>query len=157
MATVFAENLLVDIEFNKGTFPVKHTCDGDDRSPAIRIDRIDAKFLAIILDDIFGPSESVTHWLIWNIEPRNSIPENIPKTPEITEPFPAVQGTNDFGQIGYRGPCPPSGVVHTYYFNVYGLDARLEIPAGSDKKTLMAAMKGHMVQYGNEAIATYGR
>lgn len=157
MAATFPENLLVDIEFNKGTFPVRHTCDGEDISPAIRIDRLDSKFLAIILDDNIRPSESYTHWLIWNIEPRNSIPENVPKIPVVTEPFPAVQGTNDFGTIGYRGPCPRSGDVHAYYFNVYGLDARLEIPPASNKKTLMQAMKGHMVQYGNEAIATYGR
>jgi Raf kinase inhibitor-like YbhB/YbcL family protein len=149
------ENLLISIDFDKGTFPRKHTCDGDDVSPEIRIGRIHAKYLAIIIDDIIGPSESFTHWLIWNIEARDMIPENIPKKPEITDPFRAVQGKNDFGTIGYRGPCPPTAEVHSYYFSVYGYDSLLEIPPGSDKKTLMDATKMRMVQYGNEAIATY--
>ena len=38
-----------------------------------------------------------------------------------------------------------------------GLDAKLGIPAGSKWKTVMDAMKGHMVQYGGQAIATYSR
>ncbi|HUH78263.1 MAG TPA: YbhB/YbcL family Raf kinase inhibitor-like protein [Methanoregula sp.] len=149
------ENLLVGIDFDKGTFPQKHTCDGEDVSPEIRIGRIHVKYLAIIIDDIIGPSESFTHWLIWNIEARDIIPENIPKKAEITEPFRAVQGKNDFGTVGYRGPCPPTAEVHSYFFSVYGYDFLLDIPPGSDKKTLMEAMKGQMVQYGNEAIATY--
>ncbi|MFZ1128547.1 YbhB/YbcL family Raf kinase inhibitor-like protein [Methanoregula sp.] len=151
------ENLFISIDFDKGIFPKKNTCDGEDISPQIHIDRIHSAYLAVIIDDWIGPSERFTHWLMWNIEPRALIPENIPKTPEITEPFPAVQGTNDFGTIGYRGPCPPPGETHTYYFNVYGLDAKLGIPAGSKREVLMDAMKGHMVQYGGQAIATYNR
>jgi len=150
------ENLLIDIEFNKGTFPIKHTCNGDDISPEVRISRIHTKYLAIILDDIIGPSRTFTHWLIWNIEAREIIPEGIPKHAEIDDPFTAVQGTNDFGTIGYRGPCPPTAEMHSYAFSVYGLDSRLEIPPGSKKDILMRAMAGHMIQYGNEAIATYG-
>ena len=150
------ENLLVDIDFNKGTFPMKYTCDGDDISPGLRIGRIHSEYLAIILEDVIGPTEIFTHWLIWNIRARDSIPENIPRGGVLSEPFPAVQGRNDFGSIGYRGPCPPSAQMHSYYFNAYGLDAPLDIPPGSDRRTLINAMKGHMVQYGNEAIATYG-
>jgi hypothetical protein len=151
------ENLLISIDFDKGTFPKKHTCDGEDISPVIHLDRIHSTYLAIIVDDAIGPSDRFTHWLIWNIEPRPIILENIPKAPEITEPFPAVQGTNDFGTIGYRGPCPPPGETHTYYFNVYGLDGKLKIPAGSTRDILLKAMRGHMKQYGGQAIAFYRR
>ncbi|MGB8821132.1 MAG: YbhB/YbcL family Raf kinase inhibitor-like protein, partial [Methanoregula sp.] len=98
-----------------------------------------------------------THWLIWDFESRPTIPEKIPRAAVITEPFTAVQGTNDFGTTGYRGPCPPKGEVHTYYFNVYGLDAILGIPPGSKRDVLEKAMEGHMVQYGGQAIATYSR
>jgi hypothetical protein len=151
------ENLFISIDFDKGIFPKKHTCDGGDISPLIHIDRIHSAYLAVIVDDLIGPSERFTHWLIWNIEPRTVIPENIPKAAEITEPFPAVQGTNDFGTIGYRGPCPPSRETHTYYFNIYGLEGKLRIPPGSTRDVLMEAMKGHMVQYGGQAIAFYSR
>jgi hypothetical protein len=151
------ENLFISIDFDKGVFPRKHTCDGEDISPLIHIDRIHSPYLAIIIDDWIGPSEHFTHWLIWDIESRPIIPENIPRDAVINEPFIAIQGTNDFGTIGYRGPCPPSRKVHTYYFNVYGLDAKLEIPAGSKRDALDKAMSGHMVQYGGQAIATYSR
>ncbi len=140
------ESLLIDIEFNKGTFPMKHTCNGEDVSPPIRISRNHSKFLAIIIDDIIGPQKSFCHWLIWNIEPRDLIPENIPKSPEIRDPFTAVQGTNDFGSTGTGDRARRQAKYISYYFSVYGLDAPLAIPPGSDKKTLIEAMKGHMVQ-----------
>jgi hypothetical protein len=151
------ENLFMSIEFDKGIFPKKHTCDDEDISPLIHIDRIHSAYLAVIVDDLIGPSDRFTHWLIWNIEPRTEIPENIPKVAEVTEPFPAIQGTNDFGTIGYRGPCPPPRETHTYYFNIYGLDAKLRIPPGSKRDALMEAMRGHMVQYAGQAIAFYTR
>jgi Raf kinase inhibitor-like YbhB/YbcL family protein len=151
------ENLFISIDFDKGNFPKKHTCDGEDLSPLIHIDRIHSPYLAIIVDDWIGPSKRFTHWLMWDFESRPVIPENIPRAALITLPFTAVQGTNDFGSTGYRGPCPPQGKVHTYYFNVYGLDAILGIPAGSGRDVLENAMNGHMVQYGGQAIATYSR
>ena len=146
------ENLVVDIGFNKGSIPIKHTCIGEEISPPIRIDRIRAKYLAIIIEDLVGPSENFCHWLIWNINARDFVPENVPREPVISNPFNAVQGTNDFGSIGFRGLNFPATTNHRYYFNVYGLDRELKIPPGSDRKTLMTAMKGHMVQYGNDAI-----
>jgi phosphatidylethanolamine-binding protein (PEBP) family uncharacterized protein len=35
-----------------------------------------------------------------------------------------------------------------YQFKVYGLDAMLDLPAGSDKHALIGAMKGHVLQFG---------
>jgi len=151
------ENIFISIDFDKGIFPRKYTCDGEDISPLIHIDRVHSPYLAVIIDDWVGPSERFTHWIMWDINSRASIPENIPKAETIANPFPAVQGTNDFGTIGYRGPCPPSGEIHTYYINVYGLDAKLDLPPGSKRDALDEAMKGHMKQYGGQAIATYNR
>jgi phosphatidylethanolamine-binding protein (PEBP) family uncharacterized protein len=37
-----------------------------------------------------------------------------------------------------------------------GLDALLDLPAGSDKHALIAAMKGHVLQYG-ETVALGSR
>ena len=36
-----------------------------------------------------------------------------------------------------------------YQFKVYGLDAMLELPEGSDQHALIAAMKGHVLQFGH--------
>ncbi len=157
MAEEQTENLLVSTGFDYQMFPERYTCDGENISPEIHIDRIHSEYLAIILQDGIGPDRMYTHWIIWNIAARDIIPENIPREVVVTRPFDAVQGQHEFGEIGYTGPCPPPGEVHTYYFNVYGLDKKLEIPPGSNLDVLMKAMEGHMVQYGGQAIATYQR
>jgi Raf kinase inhibitor-like YbhB/YbcL family protein len=71
-------------------------------------------------------------------------------------PIAAVQGMTDYGIIGYTGPCPPQGSMIRYQFRVYGLDAMLDLPAGSDKHALIAAMKGHVLQFG-ETVALCSR
>ena len=150
------ENSLdVKIEFKE--FPEKYTCMGENTSPEVGIEGINesVKSIAIILDDTDAPSGKFTHWLIWNIEPIEIIPERIPKEKEVKEPINAIQGKNDFGKIGYDGPCPPAG-VHHYHFRVYGLDTMLDLKGGADRKALEDAMEGHIIQYG-EAIATYKR
>jgi Raf kinase inhibitor-like YbhB/YbcL family protein len=150
------ENLVVSIEFDMAAFPKKYTCDGENISPEIRIERIESPYLAIILEDRIG-MEMVCQWIIWNIPARGIVPENIPKKPLITIPFEAVQGTNDFHSIGYYGPCPRPGEAHTYFFNVYGLDGTLDLQPGSDVRALRKEMAGRILQYGGQAIATYKR
>ncbi len=151
------DNLLISVDFDKQDFPKKYTCDGDDISPAIRIGNARSEFLAITVEDWTGPESRVCHWLVWNIASRDTIPEGMPHGQVLTEPFEAVQGKNDLGKIGYSGPCPPKGEVHSYYFNVYGLDAKLDLPPGATREELEKAMEGHMLQYGGQAIATYQR
>jgi Raf kinase inhibitor-like YbhB/YbcL family protein len=147
--------LEVKLEFSE--FPRKYTCDGEDVSPKIEISGIgDAKSIAIVVDDPDAPIGTFTHWLIWNIEPVEVIPENIPKKGEITDPLVAVQGRNDFGNVGYNGPCPPPGKPHRYFFKVYALDTKLDILPGSGKSEVERAIEGHVLQYG-ETVATYGR
>ncbi len=75
---------------------------------------------------------------------------------QISEPIEAVQGTNDFGRVGYNGPCPPPGTPHCYHLRVYGLDSKLDLSAGSARIDLEDAMEGHIVQKG-ETEAAYGR
>ena len=149
------ENLIIEIDFDK--FPDKYTCNGEDISPRVRFSRIRARSLALFMEARISPEKIFTHWLIWNIGPMPEIPEGIPREAVIRSPMSAVQGTNDFGKIGYNGPCPLQGKGQIYYFNVYGLDILLDIPPGSGIKALREAMHGHMVQYGGEAIATYQR
>jgi Raf kinase inhibitor-like YbhB/YbcL family protein len=154
------ENLLVSIEFDKKLFPKKHTCDGENISPRIMVERITSPYLACILFDPDAPRGGYVHWIIWNIQARGErleIPENIPKEKEVKSPIAAVQGKNGAGRFGYIGPCPPTGETHRYYFNIYGLDGPLSLAPGSTKQQLEEAMKGHMKQYGGQAIASYGR
>ena len=133
-----------------GNIPSKFTCDGGDTSPPLQIAEIPsgAKSLALVVDDPDAPSGLFTHWIVWNISPQtNAIVEG--STPK------GVQGTSDFGKSGYGGPCPPSG-THRYYFKIFALDGELNLPPGTKRSQLDAAMKGHVVAQG-ELMGRYSR
>lgn len=130
-------------------FPPKYTCDGEDISPPIEISGVSefAKSLVLIVDDPDAPFGVFTHWIIWNIPPEtNFIPEGIPREPEIENPIKAVQGKNDFGKIGYNGPCPPSG-VHRYRFKLYVLDKMLDLDPNASKYEIENAIREHVLQF----------
>lgn len=112
--------------------------------------------MAVIAVNPFESGCSFTTWVIWNLEPAPVIPEGIPPLGIVTAPVAAVQGTNDYGTSGWRGPCPPEGETHRYLFHVYGLDAMLEVPAGADNHALIDAMRGHLLLFG-ETVAMYTR
>ena len=134
-----------------GKIPKKYTCDSANVSPPLRIENIPktARSVALIVDDPDAPGRTWTHWLLWNISSKvseiweNNVPQN------------AVEGTSDFGNAKYGGPCPPSG-THRYYFKVYALDTTLYLPSSSKKATLEKAMAGHIVAEGS-LMGTYSR
>jgi Raf kinase inhibitor-like YbhB/YbcL family protein len=66
-----------------------------------------------------------------------------------------MQGSNDFGNHNYGGPCPPRG-IHHYYFKVYALDTVLELPVSAGKNELEKAMSEHIIGFG-ELIGLYKR
>lgn len=147
-----------------GPIPSKHTCDGEDVSPALRFSGVPdgTKSLAILCDDPDAPRpEPWVHWIIYNIPAdTESLAEGVPRDAELELPTGAKQGINSWpsGNIGYRGPMPPLGHgVHHYHFKLYALDTMLEVaPAKADKDTLLAAMKGHILD-GAEVVGTYER
>ena len=55
-----------------------------------------------------------------------------------------TEGRNSWGNLGYGGPCPPSG-THRYFFDVYALDTTLGLSEGATKQQLLDAMEGHIV------------
>ena len=133
-----------------GNIPSKFTCDGSDTSPPLQITGVpsEAKSLVLIADDPDAPGGLFTHWLVWNIPPQtSSIPEGSATN--------GVQGANDFGKSGYRGPCPPPG-THRYSFKFFALDRELEVRAGAKRSQVDAAMKGHIIAQG-ELVGRYAR
>jgi Raf kinase inhibitor-like YbhB/YbcL family protein len=118
--------------------PKQYTCEGEDISPPLIIKDIpkNAKYFAIIVDDPDAPTGTFDHWLAWNIPVKEQIPQHI-RAP--------VQGRNHFGETRYRGPCPPRGKAHRYFFKVFALDFKLDLPEGSTKYELETAMKEHVV------------
>lgn len=131
---------LTSPEFKSGgNIPSVYTCDGRNISPPLQISDAPegTKSLALVVDDPDAPGRTFDHWIVWNIpQETTEIPEG--KQPEGTP------GENDFGDLTYGGPCPPSG-THTYRFKLYALDARLELGEGSSKEQLQQEMEGHVL------------
>lgn len=125
---------------NNGNIPKKYTCDGADINPPLKIEGVpvEAKSLALIVDDPDAPRGTWVHWVVWNIDPKTvEIQENnVPKN--------SVQGMNDFEKRDYGGPCPPSG-THRYFFKLYALDSLLNFSSDAGKAGLEKAMKGHIL------------
>ncbi len=142
-----------------GWIPRKFTCNGEDIKPPIFVGNIspEAKSLVIIVDDPDAPAGTFTHWISWNIPPRGEIPEAVPDEGVVDSPIKMVQGVNDFGRIGYGGPCPPRWHgVHHYHFKVYALNTMLDLEPGATRKELEKAMEGHVIQWG-ELVGLYER
>lgn len=130
--------------------PKKFTCEGEDVSPPLIIQDVPkgTKSLVLIVDDPDAPRGVFVHWLAWNIEPSSQ---------QLAEgATPPSQGRNDFGELDYKGPCPPLGKPHRYFFKLYALDVKLNLPAGSNKKQLEDSMKGHILGHA-ELIGLYQR
>ena len=134
-----------------GVVPAKYTCDGQNISPPLQIAETpeNAKSLVLICDDPDAPGTTWTHWTVWNIDPT---------TTEIVEgktSAGSTQGVTDFGEVGYGGPCPPSG-THRYFFKLYALDTSLNIPYQAKKEDIEKAMAGHVIDQ-TQLVGVYSR
>ncbi|MDR3581723.1 MAG: YbhB/YbcL family Raf kinase inhibitor-like protein [Candidatus Pacebacteria bacterium] len=122
--------------------PKKFTCDGGSINPELQIQNVPegAGSLALIVHDPDAPREGgFTHWVVWNIDPRTVLIK------EESVPPGAIEGVNGLGHVGYVPPCPPPGHgSHRYHFQLYALDAMLDIPEGATEAELVDAMQGHL-------------
>ena len=139
-----SNNMKVESVFqNNEAMPIRFTCDGDNLSPELTISDIPdgTKTIAIICDDPDAPAGTWVHWVLWDIFSN----EETLKLSENTQL--GIKGKNDFGKLGYGGPCPPSG-THHYFFKVYALNSILELREGSTKEELERAMQGKVLGEG---------
>jgi Raf kinase inhibitor-like YbhB/YbcL family protein len=152
-----AEIKLTSAAFKEGEpIPRTYTCDGVNVSPPLEWGGVPktAKTIAIVGDDPDAPGGTWVHWVLYNLPAENiGLVENLPATETLKAG--GFQGKNDFGKIGYDGPCPPSG-THRYFFKIYALDSELPLKAGATKAQLMKAMEGHIVVQA-QLMGTYRR
>jgi Raf kinase inhibitor-like YbhB/YbcL family protein len=149
---------LYSTAFQEGDkIPVKYTCDGQNISPPLAWGEPPQKTqaIALIVDDLDAPGGVFTHWVLLNV-PGNvlQLGEGVPAQEQLQNG--ALQGKNDFGRIGYGGPCPPPGSAHRYRFIIYALDKLLDLKPGASKKQVLDVMKGHILAQG-QLIGTYQR
>lgn len=129
--------------FHNMVIPEKFSCDGADVSPPLQWTEPPAgtRSLALIVDDPDAPAGTWVHWVLYYLPVNTSrLAEGITK--DVHLPNGARQGKNDFGKIGYNGPCPPRGKAHRYFFKLYALDSKTDLKSGATKKDLERAMQG---------------
>jgi Raf kinase inhibitor-like YbhB/YbcL family protein len=142
---------------NNGAIPTAHTCEGADKSPELHWSGVPAtaKSLVLIVDDPDAPDPRApkmtwVHWVLYQLPPTTTaLPAGATRA---TLPPGTKEGKNDWGQTGWRGPCPPIG-RHRYFFKLYALDVVPDLGT-PDKAKLEQAMKGHVVAEG-QLIGTY--
>jgi Raf kinase inhibitor-like YbhB/YbcL family protein len=128
---------------NGKIIPRKYGYNIENLSPPLQISEIptETKSLVLIMDDpdAMGAVGKVwVHWVLWNISPNtkeiseNSIPDN------------SIEGKTDFDEIGYGGPAPPDK-EHTYIFNLYALNATLNLKQGSTKAQVEESIKNNIL------------
>jgi Raf kinase inhibitor-like YbhB/YbcL family protein len=131
--------------------PRRHSCEGEDVSPPLSWTGLPegASSLALIVDDPDAPRGTFTHWLGWGLDPATGGLGEGEAAP--------VEGRNDFGETGYRGPCPPPGHGrHRYFFRLHALEDELELEPGAERAELEEALAGRSAAVA-ELMGTYER
>lgn len=97
-----------------GAIPDQYTCRGQDVSPPLQWANLPAGVTELALVVVDPDAGGFVHWILTDITPTvGGIGEGQP-------PAGSVEGPNDFGETGWRGPCPPSG-THSYVFRLLAL------------------------------------
>lgn len=143
-----------------GTIPDRHTCDGQNVSPALAWHGVpaDAKSLVLIVDDPDAPDPAAprttwVHWVLYNIPAdANGLPEGVAAA---NLPAGTLQGLNDWQRPDYGGPCPPIG-KHRYFHKLYALNAVLPDLKHPTKAALEKAMQAHVIAR-SELVGRYQR
>jgi Raf kinase inhibitor-like YbhB/YbcL family protein len=108
-----------------------------------------AASLVLIVDDPDAPVGAFTHWLAWGIDPASGGLAEGERAP--------LEGRNDFGQTGYRGPCPPRGHgPHRYFFGLYALSAEPDVESGASRQELERAFEDEVLARA-QLVGTYER
>jgi Raf kinase inhibitor-like YbhB/YbcL family protein len=133
------------------SIPRRHSCEGEDLSPPLSWSGAPegTRSLALVVDDPDAPAGTFTHWLGWALNPAAQGLDEGEAAP--------VEGRNDFGTSGYRGPCPPPGHgPHRYSFRLHALDSDLDLRPGAGKRELERGLEGHTLAVA-ELVGTYER
>jgi len=124
-----------------GVLPVDLTCDGEDRSPDLAWSGAPdgTGALVLLVDD--PDASGFVHWIVYDMTATDSgaLPLGVSTSPDAPP-----QGTNDFGNVGWGGPCPPSG-EHRYRFTLTALGAPLGLSGAPKAAALRDALRSASV------------
>lgn len=152
--------------------PREFTCDGSGISPPLEWSGVPprTRSLALVCEDPDAPMGTFSHWVVDGLPPGvKGLKPAVAAGPvlradaliwaetstDASAEF-VNQGKNDFGNLGYGGPCPPSG-SHRYVFRIFALDT----PVGPDaapptRSVVLQTIKGHVLAEGR-LVGRYAR
>jgi Raf kinase inhibitor-like YbhB/YbcL family protein len=140
---------------------------GENKSPAIAwsVGPAGTQSYVLIAEGVGETRPDPTvHWIVYDIPATATrLPQGVPTDVNIANPAGAINGLEDSvtgredigGAPGYRGPNPPAGATHPYYFQVFALDTKLSLDPTKAKRTaVIDSMKGHVLASG-EIVVKY--
>jgi Raf kinase inhibitor-like YbhB/YbcL family protein len=142
-STAFAEGDAIPREFS---------CDGQDVSPPLSWTGVPsgAGALVLVVDD--PDARGFVHWIVLDLPGADGdLPKGVSPTADAPQ-----QGRNDFGKVGWGGPCPPSG-THHYRFTLTVIAAPLGLAGHPDNQDVAAALGKAEVLGRTILTATYRR
>jgi Raf kinase inhibitor-like YbhB/YbcL family protein len=132
---------------------------GEGTSPAITWANVPAGTQSFVMNmhdmDVVRnkTTDDQAHWVVWNIPATaTGLPEGVPKGSQRPDGSYQVSATGPM----YRGPgAGANGPYHHYTFELFALDAKLEVQPAADafdtRTNVLKAMQGHIL-----AKAVYG-
>jgi len=140
------------------SIPAKYSCIGRNISPPLAWNEppTGTQSFALIMDDPDAPVGTWVHWVLYNIPTaKHDLQEDMPITGKSMDPNAIYVGKNSSGNIGYDGPCPPSG-THRYIFKLFALDTTINLLPGATKEQVLKEMDGHILAQG-ELVGTFSK
>ncbi|MDE3238862.1 MAG: YbhB/YbcL family Raf kinase inhibitor-like protein [Paracoccaceae bacterium] len=119
-----------------GAIPPAHGCEGANLSPPLTWSGLPEGTAALLLTctDPDAWHGVFHHWAAYNIPPTL---HGAGQGERI-----GTQAVNDFGRMGYGGPCPPRGDrPHRYVFRLTALSGPIEARAGTGCAQIIAQAK----------------
>jgi Raf kinase inhibitor-like YbhB/YbcL family protein len=139
-----------------GEIQKQYTCDGSDISPALAWSNVPngTQSFALVVEDPDAPAGTFRHWAVYNLPATTA---GLPAGFHAGAPAPFAQARNDFGTIGYSGPCPPPGSRHRYAFTLMALSvSSLAIPPSPEAKAVISAASPYIIGRA-ELVSSYQR
>lgn len=130
--------------------PVRHTCDGDDVSPALSWVNVPAGTVELAVTVTDPDAGEFAHWIVYAIDPTRTglLEGDVP--PE------ALLWQSSFGESAWGGPCPPAGAPHHYRFTVYALNQQLEVADDASAAEVISMLNLIAIQQAS-VTGTYAR
>lgn len=126
---------------------------GEGTSPAINWANVPAGTQSFVLNmhdmDVVRnkTSDDQAHWVVWNIPATaTGLREGVPKGAQLPDGSYQISATGPM----YRGPgAGANGPYHHYMFELYALDAKIDVQPGTDafetRANVMKAIQGHIL------------